>query len=645
MTPSEGHLEDSGKDFEQSAQEPTREVHRTPIEALDFSLEVESGQIVNFALETCTDSMEVKNPSLLQVRALDERGIRVPIPNWLSLSPRVDEYIYLRAADAADPKLTRFSVTVPNGVVQLRVIGHRWHSKVNTTLVGQLEVLEAQPGVPPFRTQLGTRLEWPASAYREILEIPAGADLLDVDVLVSGEHGEARSPFVFKFLDSSDNELPPPEELPQSPTLGAYRYLSAAAGSQVRNELRAGIPSGAERIIVEGVDWPSRLATLADKPRYEFSHSGDEAAVIRALLEGYSGKDLIVIDTTAPPLGHATLSLRPNNLSIEYNRAGRSVFFIPFGSLQGHDAIVGDGLAQLDRSKASSVIEELVEARRGESNIYICSSFPSLECITRAEYLKREGWRVVYEVRDDMEEFNRVGYSKWYHPLLERKLLEIADVRVTVSDALTRKMQSMLPSRPQVATLPNGVAATTLENSVELRSSGQLASRNASNVIGYVGHLTPSWFDWGLLIAGAKRLPGYKFEIVGHGKPDKVQLPPNVEYLGSMSHGELLPYVSNWRVGLIPFISSPLTRGVDPNKIYEYFAWGMRVVTAPMGSVHRYPSTWVYENVDQFVDCLGVAMSSPMGDEELEVIRKFADDSSWQHRAEAMIELIKGELS
>lgn len=645
MTDAQRHVAPSGPVGAPASSKPQTAPETTAIENLRAIMQVHPGQHLSFAIETYTDSQELDNASLLQIIATDERGSRIPIPGWPRVSARVDEYLYLPVADPADPALTRFSVIAPEGSKRIEVVGHRWRAKVATTVVGEIVIFPDDLGVPPFRTELGTRLEWPADAYSEVVDVPADADQLDIDILVSAGQEEAKSPLIFEFLDAHGDALLPPEELPQNPRLGAYLYLKAPAGEQERNQLKVAVPTGVARIRVHGAPWAKRLAQIAEQPTFTFRSLNGIREVLGALLEGYEDSDLIVIDTTAPPLGHETLSLRPNNLSFEYNQAGSSVLFIPFGELRDFPPIIGPGLAQIGRSQAAALIERLIEPRATGSNIYVCSSFPSLECITRAEYLKRNGWRIIYEVRDDMEEFNRVGYSKWYHPLLERKMLSIADVRVTVSEALTRKMVAMGPANARITTVPNGVATATLANSRTLRSAEQLDERNNSNVIGYVGHLTPSWFDWGLLIAAAQQLPEYRFEIIGHGKPSQVQLPPNIEYLGSKSHEELLPHASTWRLGLIPFIPSPLTRGVDPNKIYEYFAWGMRVVTAPMGSVQNYPSTWVYNNLKEFIDSIQEAMSSDMSIDELAKIAQFAEDSAWRHRAATMTQLMKGGIS
>ena len=156
--------------------------------------------------------------------------------------------------------------------------------------------------------------------------------------------------------------------------------------------------------------------------------------------------------------------------------------------------------------------------------------------------------------------------------------------------------------------------------------------------MGYVGHLTDSWFDWPLIEEAASRLPHITFEIIGHGAPDNLSLPANVKMLGAKSHDELPEIVAGWKVALIPFKDLPLTRSVDPNKIYEYFAWGLRCVSAPMGLVHEYPSTWVYRTADEFVDSIREAVETKMSDRELYTLDEFVQTASWDDRAVTMFE-------
>ena len=303
--------------------------------------------------------------------------------------------------------------------------------------------------------------------------------------------------------------------------------------------------------------------------------------------------------------------------------------------------MVSDKLAQIPRADFNELLEVVTAVRKPENSTFICSSFPSIQSMTAVQRLKTAGWSTVYECRDDMEEFNRVGYSKWYDPQLERQMLRIVDTVVSVSAALDEKLVSLYPTLEHHFIIPNAVNKHVIDSTRELRSTEVTAQRNASRKVGYVGHLTESWFDWPLVVEAAKRLPDVTFQIVGHGMPKEIRLPKNVEFLGAMNHDELRPLVKTWKAGLIPFADIPLTRSVDPNKIYEYFAWGLRCVTAPMGMVHEYPSTWVYRGVDEFIHCIESALDSELTNGEIETLTRFLESASWDDRAREMLEIMK----
>ena len=79
---------------------------------------------------------------------------------------------------------------------------------------------------------------------------------------------------------------------------------------------------------------------------------------------------------------------------------------------------------------------------------------------------------------------------------------------------------------------------------------------------------------------------------------------------------------------------------MDPNKVYEYLAVGLRTVTARMGSVELCPSTMVYDRTEDFVDTLLAALLEPFSMEEITRIEDFLKDSTWGKRAEVMMDII-----
>src|SRR5699024_6754048 len=318
---------------------------------------------------------------------------------------------------------------------------------------------------------------------------------------------------------------------------------------------------------------------------------------------------------------------------------GIKIIFLPFSTIQDQKSIPHENILQIDRSDFEPIKIWLLENRFGKNNTYVCSSFPSNEAISLVDSFNIRGWNTVYECRDDMEEFNRVGYSKWYHPHLERRVIEQARKVTAVSQPLARKLKSTTRKHVDVKITPNGVSDETIESGAKLRTESVAAKRAASVKIGYVGHLTEAWFDWNMLAYAANQRPDYVFEIVGHGKPEHLSLPSNIVYLGPKSHSELPEIVSEWRAGLIPFVASPLTRSVDPNKIYEYYAWGIPCVSAQMGNVRDYPLASVYSNREEFVHAIDKYCTHNLSSADLDVVEEFLAQCSWTARARQTSEL------
>lgn len=607
-----------------------------------FRHEVEIGdhRTVRVVVDSISSRPEVERSALVQIIAKDDRGLRVPLKGWPHMSSRVDEYFYLADGDPQTPATTDVRFTVPKEAVKIELIGHRWRARAKTTLIGEPIVHFVGSDMPlPLSSPTGATLEWHGGDIRHVVPVPPGSKRLS-GALYARSTSAGKSPIAIRLLNDDGQELLPPEGLPVHPKFGGFVNMPVST-EQTRTDFSFELPRGVAQVAIQGVVWEARPAIMAGGPEVWF-HEEQSLESLKLFVADNTERPLLVIDTTAPPLGHETLALRPNNLALEYVRLGYAVLFVPFGSTQEHPWVLSDHLAQVPRDLYDDLMEYILAHPGNGKRTYICSSFPSLENNARSENLSRHGWLTVYEVRDDMEEFNRVGYSKWYHPLLEARMAENADLVVTVSTALATRIESMCNNCVLPKVVPNGVSSATLERSIHLRTTEAISRHESGGVVGYVGHLTPSWFDWNSVVHAALELPDTKFEIVGHGKPDHLMLPGNVHYFGPKTHDELLNIVGSWKVALIPFIDSPLTRGVDPNKIYEYFAWGLRVVTARMGAVHEYPSTRIYSGGADLATAIREMMENPITPGELESIAEFATQSSWAHRAETMIQLIEG---
>lgn len=609
------------------------------IESVSHSMSVSEGQVLDIAVESFS-SEEVEGAALVEVRALDAQGKRVSLPKWPHYSRRVGEYVYLTPGDQNSPAIDEFSVTIPESVAQIELHGHRWKRAVETRVLEGFVVNVR--GSSDARTALpsGAPLRYSARDLDAQYELRPVIDRVSIFINHIAQEVASSSPIQVTFLDKDEQLITPIGDSKQNPKLGPIFVLEGAAETRTSTEIELEVPRGAAWLKLKGQDWGSKTALISGAVKVEQLTSNDDRTLRDFVASIPVDAPLLIIDTTAPPLGHETLALRPNNLTAAYARLGAYVIFIPFGSLQGMPMVYDERVLQVPRNNVDEMLSLVLEHRGAESSIFICSSFPSLQSVTVATMLKTQGWKVVYEARDDMEEFNRVGYSKWYSPLLERRMLGIADYVMSVSTALDEKLVSMKPQLEAHRVIPNAVNRHVIDNGESLRTESAAARRADSTTVGYVGHLTSSWFDWPLVVQAAQRMPDVRFEIVGHGMPAGLGLPENVIALGPKTHEELPEIVQDWKVGLIPFEDIPLTRSVDPNKIYEYFAWGLRCVTAPMGKVHEYPATWTYHGVDQFVKALREAVDSPVLSAERDEVERFVQGASWDDRARECLDFI-----
>lgn len=287
------------------------------------------------------------------------------------------------------------------------------------------------------------------------------------------------------------------------------------------------------------------------------------------------------------------------------------------------------GLVQCPIDITMQMLSEVAASGLGNcEKLYIVSyPYPGIE--ESVELFRRHGWRVVYDCRDDWEEFAKVGMARWFDAEVEQRLVETCDATLCVSGLLVEKMQRLAPGS-RVMLVPNAVETDFLPE-------GYCRQPNlVTPIIGYFGHLAAAWFDWESFLEIARRSPEYRFEVIGHSAPQGLELPDNVSLLGPKPWQQLHFYASRWSAAIIPFRMGPLADGVDPIKIYEYLAFGLPVVSFLMPQINNYPYTTTVQSVDEFCDALKVAVQA---EPDICRIKKFLAHNTWEVRAQELIDL------
>jgi glycosyltransferase involved in cell wall biosynthesis len=174
--------------------------------------------------------------------------------------------------------------------------------------------------------------------------------------------------------------------------------------------------------------------------------------------------------------------------------------------------------------------------------------------------------------------------------------------------------------------------------------------------IGYIGALAP-WLDFDAIAQLARRHPEWEVVMVGPillGVEQEVMRLtelPNVFHLAAVPYDRLPEILGQFSLGLIPFRYNELTRGVNPNKLYEYLAAGLPVVATRFSDeVARYPElVRAVDPGDEFVAaCEQVVASISDGGQAraiAEAARAAARENDWNVIAEAFWAKVKSMMT
>lgn len=386
---------------------------------------------------------------------------------------------------------------------------------------------------------------------------------------------------------------------------------------------------------------PVDLYGLLSERRAQRRPPGPSSSIFQRVQSGWQGLADNARETNAPVVFlfsgtthiQGTRGNRPIRQTQALLRLGVKVLFSYHRSrfdepLPGY---VQEGLVQSPADITLQLLSDVAASDLGNcKKLYIVSyPYPGIE--QSVDLFRRHGWRVVYDCRDDWEEFAKVGMARWFDAEVERRLVASCDATLCVSGPLVEKMRRLAPGR-QVMLVPNAVEVDFLPVGYHREP------HRAPPVVGYFGHLSSAWFDWESFLEIARRSPQYRFEVIGHSAPQGLELTDNVALLGPKPWQQLHHYASRWSAAIIPFRMGPLADGVDPIKIYEYLSFGLPVVSFRMPQIEQYPYTTTVDSIDAFCLELDVACRS---DPDPSRIAEFIAHNTWEVRAEQLIAMME----
>jgi glycosyltransferase involved in cell wall biosynthesis len=189
--------------------------------------------------------------------------------------------------------------------------------------------------------------------------------------------------------------------------------------------------------------------------------------------------------------------------------------------------------------------------------------------------------RLVYEAVDDHAGFWPAGLQAAVRAS-EEAACRRADRVVATSEVLAARLRAW---HPEAAVVGNGVelGRFATEGAAPAPPPPAALAREHGPVVGFYGAIGP-WVDLPRVATLARARPHVRFVLLG---PAEASLAPlaglaNVTWVPPVPYAILPSWLAHVPVWLLPFHDTPLTRAVDPLKVYEYLAAGRRVVATPL---------------------------------------------------------------
>lgn len=248
---------------------------------------------------------------------------------------------------------------------------------------------------------------------------------------------------------------------------------------------------------------------------------------------------------------------------------------------------------------------------------------------------------VLYDFNDHPLQFS--GAPEWAAPYLRRTLAQAQGVFV-VSEFYRRTLAAET-DRPLIL-LGNGVEMAHFETPRALPADLAALPRP---LIGYVGLLS-HFLDFDVLEALRRNRRGGTVVLVGPGTPAtdaavaEFARRDGVAVLGPRPYAEVPAYMQGLDVGLIPFrADDAFVQGINPNKVYQYLAAGLPVLTTPLLDLQESaPDLLFARGPEGFAHALGVALD---GTADPVRRRALARPHDWDVLAARMVAEIDARLA
>jgi squalene synthase HpnC len=366
-----------------------------------------------------------------------------------------------------------------------------------------------------------------------------------------------------------------------------------------------------------------------------------------------------------PPLAYDVIILpvidwdfrfqRPQQLALRFARAGHRVFYVRTTFTEGESPL----LRRLDERifevqlPAPAPLIIYRESMSAETVATCVAAFGQLRrrwnlleavCLVDLPFwgplalaLREQfGWKTAYDCMDHHAGFSTNTPHMLYH---EERLSRASDLVVTTSRILYTEQTRL---NPNTLLIPNAADFDHFRF-VPSAAPDELLGLTRP-IVGYYGAIS-DWFDCELVRDLALARPHWNFVLIGrtagadiHHLADLA----NVHVLSEQPYGKLPPFLKAFDTCIIPFKKTPLTEATNPVKVFEFLSAGKSVVATRLLELEQFgDQIELVSTTDEWLARLEHALGD-YGPDRVAARFAFARDNTWERRAEALRQAIRG---
>ncbi|MBD2845922.1 glycosyltransferase [Paenibacillus sp. IB182496] len=176
-------------------------------------------------------------------------------------------------------------------------------------------------------------------------------------------------------------------------------------------------------------------------------------------------------------------------------------------------------------------------------------------------------------------------------------------------------------------------------------------NNNKGVTLGFIGGLKSWKLNYNLLLVISKLRPDWKISLIGKIYGEEIDTyksllsQPNVIKMDEVDVSEVPRYLSEFDLGILPYLDNEYNKGVFPLKFFEYLAAGLPVVGCGLPSTLHYCEEGIYEHTEndavRFVEACERALA--WGDHYKDQRLALAKEADWEKKFQTMWDLVRAD--